>query len=256
MISRANRANVSVYAVDTRGLTSASDLANSRRLLNKAAMESMNQQTAGARGGDQTVSPAEIMATEIAETSIHANTRGNLSELAEGTGGALLPDTFDLREPLRRAMEDVRTHYELSYSPSDLVADGGFRKIEVKVSRPGATVFARNGYYALPLLNGRQIYPFEMATLKALNMKPALHQFNFHAAALEFRPGAEQTQLAFVFQVPLRDLTTTRDGQWARVHVCVTGLSRTIKAWSCIKSAGTSLTKCRPRRRKSWIAQS
>ena len=60
VISRANRANVSVYAVDTRGLTSASDLANSRRLLNKAAMESMNQQMATARGGDQTVSTAEV----------------------------------------------------------------------------------------------------------------------------------------------------------------------------------------------------
>ena len=100
----------------------------------------MNQQLAAVRGGDQTVTPSQVMATEIAENSIHANTRENLAELAEGTGGALLPDTLDLREPLRRAMEDVRTHYELSYSPKNLVPDGSFRRIEVKVSRPGATV--------------------------------------------------------------------------------------------------------------------
>jgi VWFA-related protein len=224
VISRANRSNVSIYAVDTRGYTQQPDLANSRRLLTQAAQESMNQQLGTVNGGNQTVSPSEMMATEIAESSIHANTRGNLAELAEGTGGALLPDSLDLREPLRRAMEDVRMHYELSYSPSNLVTDGSFRKIEVRVSRPGATVFARSGYYALPMLNGRQIYPFEMATLKALNTKPLLHQFGFHAAALQFGSGPEQTQMTFVFQSPLRDLTISKDKQWLKVHVCVTAL--------------------------------
>ncbi len=236
LISRANRSNVSVFAVDTRGYsllhadmrgqTPDSDLGNSRRLLAKATQESMRQQLAAGRGGDQTVTPSAMAATEIAENSLHANIRENLAELAEGTGGALLPDSLDLREPLRRAMEDVRTHYELSYSPSNPGSDGSFRKIEVKVSRPGATVFARNGYYALPLLNGRQIYPFEMATLKALNTKPLLHQFNFHAAALQFRAGPEQNQMAFVFQSPLRDLTINKDKQWIKVHVCVTALIR------------------------------
>jgi len=234
VISQANRANVSIYAADTRGYsqfqadtrgqTQNTDLGNSRRLLTKAAQESMNQQLAAGRGGNQAVTPSQVMATEIAENSIHANTRGNLSELAQGTGGALLPDSLDLREPLRRAMEDVRTHYELSYSPRDLSMNGAFRKIEVKVSRPGATVFARSGYYAVPVLNGHQIYPFEVATLKALNTTPALHQFNFHSASFQFRPGAERTRLAFVFQAPLRDLTVTRNGQWEKVHVCVTAL--------------------------------
>jgi hypothetical protein len=85
-------------------------------------------------------------------------------------------------------------------------------------------VFARSGYYALPMLNGRQIYPFEMATLKALNTKPLLHQFDFHAAALQFRPGPERTQMTFVFQAPLRDLAINKDKQWLKVHVCVTAL--------------------------------
>jgi hypothetical protein len=102
--------------------------------------------------------------------------------------------------------------------------DGSFRKIEVKVSRKGAVVFARSGYFAVPKLNGRDIYPFEIATLKALNTKPQLHQFNFHAAALQFRPGPQQTQLSFVFQVPTRDVTITKDGQWLKIQVDVTAL--------------------------------
>jgi VWFA-related protein len=224
VISTANRANVTVYAVDTRGVTSVEDLDASRRLLNNAASASRRQMLAKVNGGDQAVTPAEAVALEMADSAMHADSRENLVELADGTGGALLPDDLNLIDPLTRAMEDVRTHYELSYSPSNLVTDGSFRKIEVKVSRSGAKVFAREGYYALPVLNGRQVYPFEMATLKAINTRPVLHQFNFHSAALQFRPGAEQTQMAFVFQAPTHDLTVTKDGARVKVHVCVTAL--------------------------------
>jgi hypothetical protein len=149
---------------------------------------------------------------------------GNLVGLAEGTGGEMLPTTLDLREPLRRVMEDVQSHYELTYTPTNTNVDGSFRKIEVKVSRKGAVVFARSGYFAVPKLNGREIFPFEIATLKAINAKPQLHQFGFHVAALQFRPGPQQSQLSFVFQVPARDLTITKEGQWLKVHVDVTAL--------------------------------
>jgi hypothetical protein len=166
---------------------------------------------------------------EVGETAIHADTKGNMADLAEGTGGALLPASLDLREPLRRALEEVRTHYELTYAPANTAMDGNFRKIEVKVSRPGTKVFARSGYYAVPILNGHQIYPFEMATLKAINMKPDLHQFDFHATMLEFRPGAVRNQYAFIFQAPTRNLTMTTDEKWAQVHVCVTALIKDSK---------------------------
>jgi hypothetical protein len=166
----------------------------------------------------------EVMSGEWAEGSIHSNNRGNLAQLAEGTGGALLSDSLDLRVPLRRAMEEVRTHYELSYSPTNAASDGSFRKIEVKVSRPGVTVFARSGYYALPMVNGHQIYPFEMATMKAINTKPQLRQFEFHDAAFQFRPGPGRDQLAFVFEAPARDLSITTDKDWAKIHVSVTAL--------------------------------
>jgi VWFA-related protein len=224
LISTANRSNVSVYAVDTAGFTSQSDMDNSRRMLSAAAAASIRRQRSIVNGGDQTVTPMEVMAGEWAEGAIHSNNRANLAQLAEGTGGALLSDSLDLRDPLRRAMEEVRTHYELSYSPTNTSSDGSFRKITVKVSRPGVTVFARSGYYALPMLNGRQIYPFEMATMKAINTKPQLRQFEFHDAAFQFRPGPARDQLAFVFEAPARNLSITTDKNWSTVHVSVTAL--------------------------------
>jgi VWFA-related protein len=223
IISAANRANISIYALDTRGITPESTLGDSRRRLQEAANSSMNMQLSRINGNSE-VTADQVISSEIAETSIHSDTRANMAELAEGTGGALLPDTIDLREPIREAIESSRTHYELTYAPANTSLDGSFRKIEVRVSRPGAKVFARSGYYAVPTVNGRQVYPFEVATLKAINTRPDLHQFNFHAMTLEFRSGTVRNQFAFLFQAPTRDLTVTTDQQWAKIHVCVTAL--------------------------------
>jgi VWFA-related protein len=228
VISAANRANVSIYALDTRGTTPADNLDDARRRLKAAAQASMNQQMAGINGSSE-VSADQVVAQEIAETSIHSDTRQNMAELAEGTGGALLPDTLDLREPIREAVESARMHYDLTYAPSNATIDGGFRRIEVKVSRPGVHVFARSGYFALPVVNGQQVYPFEMATMKALHTRPDLHQFDFRAAALEFRSGPARTQMEFVFQAPTHELAIEKDAQWAKVHVCVTTLIRNEK---------------------------
>jgi VWFA-related protein len=224
VISNANRANVSIYAVDPRGFTDGSELANSKRLLMAAAVASQQQMMGAVSSVDQTVRPDAVRSGEIAEASIHADTHGNLLHLAESTGGSMLPASLDMREPLRDALEDVRTHYELTYAPTNTTTDGSFRKIEVKVSRPGVRVFAREGYYALLILNGQQLYPFEIATMKAIDTTPDLHQFDFHSVTMEFRPGAERNQYAYVFQAPTRDLDVVSDKQWAKVHVCVTAL--------------------------------
>ena len=218
-ISVANRANVTVYAWDSMGYK-ASDLAKSNQLLSQAAKLSMARQLSPSR----VVTTGEAQAMETAERSISANPRGALEAFAEATGGALLMNGKDLRGQFQRAMEDVRTHYELTYAPTNPNEDGRFRKIEVKVARPGTTVFARSGYYALPLVNGREVYPFELATLDALNAAPPPHQFEFHAAALRFRPETERTRYAFAFEAPMRNLTINTVGKWAAVHVSITAL--------------------------------
>lgn len=227
VISAANRANVTIYAFTSEVGYGFND--SGRKALMAAANASMQQQLAGINGGDQTITPTEVVAMDVAAQAVMMNSTGNLADLAEATGGALLRPSADMREPLREALEGVRTHYELTYSPTDTAIDGSFRKIEVKVMRPGATVFARSGYYAVPLVNGRQVYPFEIATLKALNVRPYLHQFDFHDKIQEFRPGVVRNQLAFIFQAPTKDLTVTTDQQWAKVHVCVTALIKDSK---------------------------
>ena len=46
-------------------------------------------------------------------------------------------------------MEDGSTYYTLSYYPGNKVWDGKFRRITVKVARPGIKLHYRPGYFAL-----------------------------------------------------------------------------------------------------------
>lgn len=219
VISVANRSQVTIYSVDTVRDTG-QNLEAGRHLLAEAAASSRRTQETGGRivvKGDQ------VAMFDNAERSTRIDERGNMRELAESTGGAMLP-VQDLREPFRRAMEDARTHYELTYAPAKPALDGRFRKIEVRVTRPDVKVYARSGYYALPMLDGEEIYPFERATLRAMSATPEPKQLDFQSKVLRFRTDSRRSQLSFACEIPVRGLSVAEDKEWATVHVSITAL--------------------------------
>ncbi|MDP1908602.1 MAG: VWA domain-containing protein, partial [Hyphomicrobium sp.] len=201
-IAAANRANVSIYGMDVRGLTTQLSSAGATNQLMNAARLGYQRQTAV--NGDN-FRPEDFKQEEMISAGFKANYQQNLAELSEGTGGFLIANTNDLRKPLAQLMEDVRTHYELSYAPTSSNYDGRFRKIEVKLTRPGLRVQTRNGYYALPKLAGSTIEPFELAALSALEARPRPSARRFHAAALRLRGDAQFSRYAIQFEVPMAD---------------------------------------------------
>jgi len=80
------------------------------------------------------------------------NGRGDkiLKRFAEETGGRMFsPFKFeDLDSNFRNISEELRLQYALAYRPTNLVADGAFRKIRVEPADKHYVVRARNGYYA------------------------------------------------------------------------------------------------------------
>ncbi len=180
-IAAANRANVSIYGMDVRGLTTQISSSGSTSQLQNAARLAQRRQTE--TNGDN-FRPEDFKQEEMISAGFKADYQQNLAELAEGTGGFLIANTNDLRKPLAQLMEDVRTHYELSYAPTSSNYDGKFRKIEVKLIRPGLKVQTRSGYYALPKLAGAMIEPFELAALSALNARPLAAKRPYRASAL------------------------------------------------------------------------
>jgi VWFA-related protein len=47
-----------------------------------------------------------------------------------------------------RILEEIRAQYQLGYASSNLATDGRWRRVEVKVTRPGLKVRSRQGYFA------------------------------------------------------------------------------------------------------------
>jgi VWFA-related protein len=70
-----------------------------------------------------------------------------MKALAEGTGGLASVMRYP-REALASIDEVTRFEYLLGYYPTRGDRDGKYRKVEVKVNRPGVTVLVRSGYYA------------------------------------------------------------------------------------------------------------
>lgn len=75
-------------------------------------------------------------------------TTETLRTLANATDGYAAVNSNDLAAGFRRIADRLTSYYLLGYYSTNTVADGRFRKIEVKVARPGVSVAARRGYLA------------------------------------------------------------------------------------------------------------
>jgi VWFA-related protein len=124
----ANRSNVSVYAVDPRGLSSVSA---SLIELPGVPMDFPNAMGVG--------SLQSVMQNE------YRLSQDNLRGLSEETGGFAVLNSNDLASGLDRIVEDASRYYMLGYYPTE-TSKVGYRRIEVRVKRPGLRVDARRGY--------------------------------------------------------------------------------------------------------------
>jgi VWFA-related protein len=125
----ANRANMSIYTVDARGLY------------------------ATIPGGDASVGAAQQLSLFNGD-SVHKQTemrhvsRDTLVTLAVDTGGKAFFDRGDFREVYQLVQEEGTGYYLLGYYSTDARRDGRWRRVQVKVDVPGAHIQSRQGYYA------------------------------------------------------------------------------------------------------------
>ena len=181
VIDAANRANVSIYAMDAAGLRAESKQAEIRDKVNQQAQVGINTGYA-AGGGSEPLTKG----LEDNEYALRQDPQSGLGQLAVDTGGVFFDSTNNLRMGFERIDDDLHNYYLLGYTPSNDVYDGKFRKIDVKVTRPGVVVSARRGYFAVRDVGGAPINSWEAPALGALESKPLPNAFPVRAAALRF----------------------------------------------------------------------
>src|SRR5262245_237369 len=127
-IAAATRANVSIYSVDPRGLmTPGSELI----------------ETSGVAADEPNLGLGLQSSMEELRLS-----QDSLRELSEETGGFAFVNRNNVDEAFDRIVGENSSYYVLGYTASNDRRDGRFRRIEVRVTRPGVTVRARRGYVA------------------------------------------------------------------------------------------------------------
>jgi VWFA-related protein len=217
VISEANLSNVSVYAIDARGLDTARAMEDARDALEAAREVSFDTQRSGGAGR---ISKEQIKLSETAESALRADVQATMQELAESTGGFLIANTNNFDPGAERIADDIASYYRLTYVPPPSPFDGRFRSIEVKVARKDVSVQARSGYFALPPGESSALFPYEVPLLGALTVDPPPRDFEMRTGALRFgrRPGGLDHKL--LVEVPITNLEMPTDEEAAtyRLH--------------------------------------
>jgi VWFA-related protein len=135
-------AQVAVYPVDVRGLQVFS-----------AGLES-GAGVAGPRSFDppDPTSPNSVsLGSGIPQGMdfvTQAAEQDTLNQFAVATGGKAFFNTNDIREAIATANEQGSNYYSFSYTSTNKVYNGKFRKIKVQLARKGYKLYYRQGYFA------------------------------------------------------------------------------------------------------------
>jgi hypothetical protein len=210
VIANANRANVSVYAMDAGGLRAKGMNDETREEMMQAARRRIRQTETGR---DDSADGIMTRNLERNEDLLNLNPESGLGRLANETGGFLIHDTNDAGSAFRRIEEDMRFHYLLAYSPSNESYDGKFRTISVKVSRPGVQVQTRQGYFAVRAVESAPLRSYEAPALVQLDAKTRPHAFPLESVALSFPTPKQPGLVPVLVRVPGTAVTYQLDKQ-------------------------------------------
>ena len=220
-IDIANRANVTIYIVDSGGLTGGTPIGGGPVVT--SALE-------GISGGLE----MELRRRAAAGESVFDITRQEglnrqqdlLYRISEDTGGHFIKNTNDISRGLDRIDVEIRSRYTLAYRSTNPDFDGSFRKVKIQVRRPDTNVVARPGYYAIP---STQIVPFSPDEKKLLANFASMRSHPTLPLALglnSFRSGGGFYTVPLSFEIPPAAIQFGRTGDKQRLQLEVLGVIR------------------------------
>lgn len=185
-VEELNAADVAVYPIDARGLTTGAPSASST--VDLTAPPGVN--------------PGGLLNAGI----------DTMNLLASGTGGRAFYGNNDVAGSVRQVFQDFEVTYTLGFNPTDKSMDGSYHKLEVKVGRRGVEVRHRRGYYASDALVAT---PTDRVSQRNQVMKNLLNATGVglvgEVVPVEAQPGIYQLTLV----IDARDLYFEyRDGEW------------------------------------------
>ena len=128
-INSAVRADLAIYSVDTRGLQAIGPLGD-------ASTGSLRGQGAFNGGALMNNMQSNFATQEV------------MSTLSTDTGGTAFFDSNDFAPAFAKVQADSSAYYAIGFHSTNPARDGKYRKLTVKIDRPGVKLEYRPGYYA------------------------------------------------------------------------------------------------------------
>jgi VWFA-related protein len=171
---------VAVYPIDARGLMTAPMF------------------DASSKGSSYARNPLAFGNANTRWVQKTAGEHDTMEEMAKETGGQAFVNTNGLTESVATAIEAGSNYYTVAYSPTNQNWNGGFRRIQVKVDRPGVTLAFRRGYYADD--PNKPVHGAQAQSGQGQNGQPAAPPYDVMRAAM-MHGAPDPTQLIFVADV-------------------------------------------------------
>jgi VWFA-related protein len=201
-IGAATRANVNIYTLDPRGLT----------------MSSADGEITGI--SQELISPGTAIQNLENELQL---SQDSLRALADETGGLAFVNTNDLAGAFERIVRDNTNYYIIGFRSTDQRRDGKFRKLEVRVKKPGFSVRARKGYVAdkppAPAKSVAAAAKTSPILREALDSPLPVSGLGVTASTAVFRGAKENASVLLTSQVDGRRLSFSEEGEIFRDDV-------------------------------------
>jgi VWFA-related protein len=128
-VNAAVRANLAIYSVDTRGLQAVSPLGDA----STGSLRGSGAYNGGALANNMN---ANFASQEV------------MASLSSDTGGKAFFDSNDFAPAFAQVQKDTSAYYAIGFHSSNPARDGRYRKLTIKINRPGVKLEYRPGYYA------------------------------------------------------------------------------------------------------------
>ena len=200
LIDLANRTSVVFYNIDPRGL----------QFVMKEAQDDFSNVS-----GDRA---ATIM--EDRENGLK-DTQDGLRYLAQQTGGMAVINQNDISKGIRKALDD-QSYYLVAYMPNDETFDAKkvrYNQLDVRVSRPGARVRVRSGFYSVATENIKEKEDPAAAIIHAVTSPFGANGVTVRMNALFVRDVKSGLNVRAFVNIDPKDITfvKTSDGKYKGV---------------------------------------
>ena len=186
-ITAATRNNVVIYPIDPRGLSEDGGLAESE------------------------TGPSTEPDARLGASFARLEARQSLTALAAATGGFALSNSNSFENAFDRIVQENSTYYVMGFSSTNERRDGRYRKLDVRVKRPGLVVRGRAGYMA-PLRNERPPDPpkpsstVSVAVAEALRSVVPVNGLPLRVAAAPFKGASREATIVMAVEVDASQL--------------------------------------------------